>query len=382
MMLLWAARKIKHFLAKPQRVTNFQKFLTKPAGKRALVSYLVEPIQQELAGIRTSQFSNNGLGRLIPKVLNSLGYSVDVIDWNDKTFRPNGSYDLAILHGARNYSQLKQYLSAVPIIHYSAGSFWKFHNSQELGRFNYFKARHGVELQPDRFIKASEAELSQAASAIVVLGNVSTKATYIEGGAQNVYNIEAASYPLRPRKKNPMPNHFLFLSGPGNIHKGLDLLLDVFEKHLNLHLHILCSLDKDFESFYKQSLYSRTNIHTYGHIPQRSKQYYDIIDQCAFSVLASCSEGSPGSVIESMHQGLIPLITTESHFDVTNCGLVFASDRLEDIEKVILNASKMSDDARTELSSSSKARIDKDYTLEKFEAKFAKIISEITAREI
>lgn len=375
--ILGTLKKIKHRLAKPKRTIGFDKFLEKPAVKRALVSYLVDPVVQELKGLETSQFSNNGLGRTLPKVLNQLGYIVDVINWDDKSFKPSTRYDLVIQHGARNYNQLRKYLETPLLIHYTTGSYWKYHNEQELKRFEYFKQRHGTALKPDRLITATEEELYRDAQAIICIGDKDTKATYTNAGINNVYNIESASMPEEIRKRQPKKNHFLFISGTGNIHKGLDLLLDVFEATPDLHLHIMSTLDKDFERYYSKALYQLPNIHTYGHVAMRSKEYYDILDQCMFSLLPSCSEGSPGSVIESMHQGLIPIVTRESHIDISSCGFYFKSDRVDGIEAIIKQVVQLPRSQFKKLSIKSRARIEKDYTVQAFEGQLSQILQQI-----
>ena len=82
------------------RIYDYKKYLHKSnlKPKKALVSYLVNPVIDELSGAQTSLFSNNGAGRSIPKVLNELGYKVDVINWDD--VRPiTGVYDLVVFHG-------------------------------------------------------------------------------------------------------------------------------------------------------------------------------------------------------------------------------------------------------------------------------------------
>lgn len=372
--ILNPVRKLKHKIAGKQRILGYKKFVKKPNGKRALVSYLVEPVREELEGIETTQFSNNGLGRSIPKVLNRLGYIVDVVNWDDKSFSPKYNYDLTILHGANNYERIGKNLKTSALIHYTTGSYWEYHNNQELKRFTYFYKRHGISLRPDRFVKSDETKLNSDANAIICLGNHDTKATFLNAGLNNVYAIEGASYPQKAFRRKADPNHFLFISGPGNIHKGLDLLLDVFRKHPKFHLHIMCSLDNGFEKYYKDILYKSANIHTYGHVTQRSRQYYTIIDRCMFSVLPSCSEGSPGSVIESMHQGLIPIVTKEAHIRVDGCGFIIKSDKIEDIERQIVSANELQKNKLISLSANSRKNIEQNYTLEQFETKFANII--------
>lgn len=314
------------------RVLGYKQYLKKSNGKKALLSYLVDPVAEELSGIDTELFSNSGAGRTIPKVLNQLGYVVDVINWDD--CKPiDGKFDLIIFHGGKNFEQIRKLKNANnKLVYYSTGSYWKFHNDEERKRFEYFEKRHNVKLKMDREIKDSEEMPNRFADAIISLGNKDTAKTYLKFG--RVYSIEGASMPIkRPRKIFKPKNGqigFLFLAGPGNIHKGLDIVLDTWKKlPKNYELHIITYLEDDFTKFYHKSLYESSNIYTHGYVPQRSKLFYKIINQCQYSILLSCSEGSPGSVIESMHQGLIPIVNKASHIGIPSQGILVDSIGIE-----------------------------------------------------
>ena len=112
------------------RIYDYKKYLYKSnrKPKKALVSYLVNPVIDELSGVQTSLFSNNGAGRTIPKLLNELGYTVDVINWDDT--RPiTGKYDLVIFHGGKNFDQIKKLkTNNNKLVYYSTGSYWRYHN--------------------------------------------------------------------------------------------------------------------------------------------------------------------------------------------------------------------------------------------------------------
>ena len=265
--------------------------------KNALLSYLKNPPEEELQGASTTQFSNNGAARSWAHVLLGLGYDVDVINWDDVRFKPKKNYDLVVYHGGKNFSNIQKAIKAARFsVYYSTGTYWRYHNKAEVGRFTDFEKRNGVSLDYDRYIDDNEQEANIAADAIISLGNSKTKATY--KAFPEVYSIEAASFlddrfPHAKKNYSEAKKNFLFLSGPGNIHKGLDLILESFRKLPELHLHIMSSLDPDFKQFYHKDLYESKNVHTYGYITQRSTHFYEVVDKCAFSILASCSEGVP-----------------------------------------------------------------------------------------
>lgn len=360
------------------RVFNYRQYLQNPTGKRALVSYLVNPVIEELSGVSTELFSNSGAGRTIPKVLNQLGYAVDVINWDD-TNDLEGEYDLVIYHGGKNFNNIKKLKKPnTKLVYYSTGSYWQFHNDEEKKRFKYFEKRHHTTMKMDREIKDSEEEANSVADAIIALGNKDAAKTYSK--FQNVYNLEGASMPIiRPRQIIAPTDDkisFLFLAGPGNIHKGLDIVLDAWQKlPKNYELHIITYLDDDFTKFYQKELYELVNIHTHGYMPQRSERFYEIINQCQYSILLSCSEGSPGSVIESIHQGLIPVVSKASHVDLPKAGIVI--DPVS-VENVLSELSKLSVNNTVEEQNRVKKWAEKYYQLSVYESKFAEIIGKIT----
>ncbi|OGF61544.1 MAG: hypothetical protein A2Y62_01830 [Candidatus Fischerbacteria bacterium RBG_13_37_8] len=135
--------------------------------------------------------------------------------------------------------------------------------------------------------------------------------------------------------------NFLFFSGPGNVHKGLDLLLEVFVR-ASANLYICQNIRSDFFKVYKNELENYNNIHVIGSIPLRSSIFYQLIDKCAFIIHPSCAEGQPGSVVECMHQGLIPVVSQESNIDTEDFGITLKSCSIKEIIDVVEDLSHQS----------------------------------------
>jgi glycosyltransferase involved in cell wall biosynthesis len=362
------------------RVLSYKRHLTgKPSGK-ALLSFLTQPVVDELQGIITYQFSNTGLARTIPKVLNQLGYEVDIINWDDQGEGVSDLYDVAILHGGKNFENLKNTINHSKLIYLSTGSYWKYHNSKEEERFSNFKKRSHHTLPFDRIIESSEEAINYAAEAIICIGNEATRQTYSK--FENVFALPIACYEDAYNKSaleitNGQRN-FLFYSGGGNIHKGLDLILEAFAGSV-LDLYICSSLDSEFESYYKKLLYEAPNIHYCGLVDPRSPQFYEIMKKCTFSLLASCSEGNPGSVVECMQRGLIPLVTEESHLDVDGFGLTIEEGSVAGIKKIITKASRLDYEQLIMMSSISKKAAETNHSIKNFETSLAENINKIMA---
>ncbi len=321
---------------------NYKGYLKNREGnkfKRALVSYRVRPLLQPPPQIR---FSNDGIALAIPRALNELGYSVDVVNWDDLNFVPEKKYDLFIGHGGKNFKSIYKHLNKEAIvIYFSTGSYWEFHNTQEEKRFNDLKLRRGVILPYDRYINKSEEFANSVADGIICLGNRHVAKTYskfplvlsINNASYYDDHYEKAAKDFAKNRKN-----FLFFSGGGNVHKGLDLLLEVFSG-FDKNLYICTHLDSEFKKFYKRELRDYPNILYVGFIKMRSKKFYDLMDKCNYVIFPSCSEGSPGSVINCLQYGLIPIVSKESNLDVHNYGILLETCSIENITRVINNVS-------------------------------------------
>jgi glycosyltransferase involved in cell wall biosynthesis len=365
------------------RIFEYRRFGSTPLPKKALLSFLTEPVIADAQGQPTFMFSNDGIARTWPKVLNQLGYEVDIVNWDDADFRPQKKYDLLVQHGGKNFKILKGGVKpAGKIIYFSTGSYWKFHNLAETKRFEEFEKRHDQKLLPDRFIEGEEETANADADGIICLGNSGTKLTYAKFPL--VINLNNASFPdhhFGANRKNYENGRkeFVFFSGPGNIHKGLDLVLDAMVD-TDLELHICTMLDQGFRDYYADTLYNKANIHTYGFVAPRSKKYYEIMKKCDFAILPSCSEGSPGSVIECMQNGLIPIVSQSAHIDTEDFGFTLSDVKIESIQKILIKCSQLSLDDITARSQKAKRAAETEYSPDKFEQNLTAAVRHIVGK--
>ena len=323
------------------RILNYAQYLKHSKPKRALLSYLSQPILDELTGGTSVRFSNDGLATSWPKVLNKLGYSVDIINWDDNDFTFEHSYQLIISHGGINYDNIARQMGESRYIYFSTGSYWKFHNQQEQKRFKDFERRHKTVLPNDRFIDHPEEAANRRADAIICLGNKAAAETY--EGFENVYNLPVGSFTGVGHEKTHAEieagrKNILFIAGAGNIHKGLDLLLDAIADMPDFILHIYTFLDPEFVRFYKKQLNgSNVIIHEFEAFP--SEKFLAITKICNIAIMPSCSEGSPGSIVEAMIQGLIPIVSQEAHIDVDGAGIVLKENTIQAIHDALRSVS-------------------------------------------
>jgi glycosyltransferase involved in cell wall biosynthesis len=306
--------------------------------KRALVSYITMPFRLRPGHPDHIRFSNNGIARNIVRALNELGYMVDVVEWSDTKFTPKRKYDLFLGHGGTNFVSLAGQLPAdIAKIYFSSGTYWKHFNDAEEARFAALVQRRGVRLAYDRWIHESEENANRTADGIICLGNEVARETYASFPV--VRNVNNAAYP-EPRNELAKKNfgaarrNFLFFSGGGNVHKGLDLLLEAFSR-VNAHLWICQHIVPEFWALYRKELEEQPNIHTVGTVPMRSPEYYALADRCAYVIHPSCAEGCVGSVVECMHQGLVPVVSRESTVETGDYGITLKNCSIEEIARTV-----------------------------------------------
>lgn len=316
--------------------------------RRALLSYVTDRLAIQRHDPRFLQHIVIWHCQEIVRILNRMGYRVDVVSYDDRTFTPSRQYDLFVGHMGINFERIT---SALPPqtkkIFLANTNHWDFHNKRELARFASLKERRGVDLPLvyDRFLHYPEEGALLAADGIVGFGNAFTRSTYRDfSSVINVNNVVLADDHFDGQHKDYEAgrNHFLFFSGPGNVHKGLDLLLEAFMQMSDQHLWICTQIEEQFEEVYKLALHHRGNIHLLGLIQPRSATYYDLVDRCNFIILPSCSDAAAQSVDEGMNQGLIPIVSRECTLDVDGLGFYLDPCTIDEIVNAVTTAHKFS----------------------------------------
>ncbi|MBN1124196.1 MAG: glycosyltransferase [Sedimentisphaerales bacterium] len=316
-----------------------------PTPKQALVSYITAPLRMG-PDYHPHKFSNPGIARGLIRVLTQMGYTVDLIDYDCMDFQSQKKYDLFIGHGGFNWEYLSRNVIGDAVrIYFSTGTYWKEHNRREKQRFDDLQQRTGRRLPYDRLVKISEDFACHETDGILCLGNRDCADTYRH--FDQVIHLDNAVYQddrYDPDKKDFAAgrSHFLYFGSTGNVHKGLDRLIEAFQQTPQAHLWIAGPLEQSFAEYFGPTIEQCPNLHYVGFIELRSPQFYQLMDRCNVTILASCAEGSPGGVIECIHRGLIPILTRGCHIDVGDYGLLLADDSIETIQSTIQNVMNLS----------------------------------------
>jgi glycosyltransferase involved in cell wall biosynthesis len=316
----------------------------------ALLSYLKGPLELPDDDPLTGH-SNAWESREIAHILDRLGFAIDAIDWTDHTFQPRKN-TIAVIDINDNLQRMNPRLGANTrrLLHMT-GSYPPFNVEAGRKRAKEFERRGGMPYTPKRARPADgflrSLDLAHYCS---LLGNEQTLKSYPPEMRGKITLIPASgsilSHYRAPPEMAPSAREFLWFGGPGAVHKGLDLVLDVFSRRKELILHVagLASDEADFMAAYGTKL-SGPNIRNHGWIDPLS-DFHQLFKDVFCFIAPSCAEGSSTAVITCLHAGLLPIISRPCGVDLPpGYGFVLEDLAEKEIEGCVDKALALSDDA-------------------------------------
>ena len=184
---------------------------------------------------------------------------------------------------------------------------------KEKERVEYYKKRYGKTIKLSRTKKYYTEDSLKNIDHLIILGDI---VNFNDIKVNKYYlcptGLKNENYKIKKRDINNTKKNFLWFGSNGAIHKGLDILIDVFSKRNDINLFI-CGVNKHDRKIL--SLKSRDNIKVYKKISVKSNEYIEIIDNCSFAILPSCSEATSTSILTSMRHGLIPIVSENIGFE-------------------------------------------------------------------
>ena len=348
--------------------------------KRALLIYLTAPFELKNSDRHFLYHQNFRQCKQIAELLGKMGYIVDVADIADQSILSTEEYDFVISHNIENELTSIKYHAGAKRVYLGTGLNHTVHNNNLQKRLDNF-VRNKKKIPEIEWHTESMAFLKHV-DAIIAFGNDFTANAWKESSSVPVYTFN--NYGFFPTEKRndeytAVSKNFLFFSSRQQLLKGLDLLLDVFSKHPQLHLYV-CGPFRDEKIFcdcYKKELFHLPNIHPIGWVDLFSWRYYDVIKKCAYVVLPSCSEASTGSVVQCMCDGLIPVVTHECGIDTEDFGITFENDDIRTINETISKLSMMSNDWCISHSNRTKEVCRDKYTSKRFEERWYEILTDL-----
>ena len=342
--LLKAAQIIKRLLHPiPSLIPNVNKT---NYHKKCLLVYITHPFVRKISDTHQNQWQAIEMARII----GTFGYNVDVADYSqeNKLRRINNKYDLIIdiLPREKNFWTHCMNEGCKTII-YRTESSQKFSYEQELQRLADLQQRRGAKLQLLRasLEKTQQEREIEKANLFWFIGNSYNLKSYdylhippVCYIKNNGYIFDWLNMNITRDKKN-----FLYFASFGQVHKGLDLLLEIFSQPgFDCNLYICSSFinEYDFYKEYKRELLETPNIYPVGFVDINGSIFRELTENCAYSIVPSCSEAGCGSVLTVMSAGVIPIVSKECGFEDDEV-INLPDCKLDTLKKFIRDSAKL-----------------------------------------
>ena len=285
----------------------------------------------------------------------------------------NKKYDVIFGMGKVFREAVKQHKEAYSILFLTENPY-DVSYQREKERIDYLYERRGIKWEFDRTGSVFERDDEKKADAVICKGETEYL-RHVNGPVRRIFSSALVNKDLSHDFAKKRKENFLVLGSAGFVHKGTDLLVEVFEKHPEWQLY-LCGYDVS-KILKKMGYNSRiANIHDCGYVDVRGKRFQELAEKCVYILLPSCSEGFSTAILTGMAHGMIPIISKGMGMDfMEQYCLFFDGFRLEDIEKEIMQAMEVPMAQLAEKSQEVYRYASREFTLEHFTKNMQDILS-------
>lgn len=326
-------KKLLKRVKKRLRVDRFLKNIYKTNfDKNVLISYTVFPFLTN-----KNSHTNTQESRIITKIFQELGFNIDIIHYTNQKNIEYKKYDVIFGFGEPFENSFVQ--KDLKRLYYATGAHVCHQNYAEIKRIETVNNKYNANILPKRLVPWNWSMSTSLSDVLIVIGNEWTKSTYTTYTSRPVYTINATAL-INQNSKNIIRDiektkkNFLWFGSTGLVHKGLDLCLEYFANDKDSVLHICGPMEDDFKEIYG-SYFEKENIFYHGFTNVNSQKFIDIVSQCSFGILPTCSEGQSTALLTTMGVGLIPIATKNSGVDVEKIGFLIDDLDFDSVGKVI-----------------------------------------------
>lgn len=313
---------------------------------------------------------------IIARTFHKLGYNVYIQEYSSRKRIPKLNFSIIFGIEPNFYTACEKFPKAQKI-YYATGAYFEHQNKQIRKITDQINKAYHSNLPYKRLVKPHKS--IDIADYILQIGSNFTIKTYPEAYRSKItlihqsQQIRLSEFPKHYAKEN----EYFYLGSGGNALKGLSLLIEYFHQHTELFLNIVGPIEDEFYKIFHPQL--GENIKIWGFLNINSAQFSSIIKKCNFIIYPSGSEGgTPGAVINSMSQGLIPMVTPWSAFDeINDFGFLMEDWSLSSIDKSIKWSLSLTDRDIEKLSEKNRIYATNYYNLNRFEDEFTQYIKTI-----
>lgn len=345
--------------------------------KRILICYLDY--------LRTIRELNRNFGHTnrqemmqILKVCIELNLRIDVCACYDRNaieeIREN-YYDYILGFGDTFFYAKEKNPDAAAIL-YTTENPYRISYERETERLRYFTERTGRTFHLERTGVYYKKDDEKKADRIICLGEPS----YFADTGKPVDRVWPSALKnsdftldFSPKKKT----NFLVYGVDGFIHKGNDILVELFAKHpeWNLYLCGARGAEKAEEAGYKLT----ENVHVCGFVDTMSGQFQEIAAKCYYLLLPSCSESPSTSALTALRHGIIPIVMKGNGLDELGDYCRYFEDyHMDSIEQTIAEAVCVDEEMLQQQGRAAMEYADEHYTLADYTEQMRTVMSKIT----
>lgn len=306
--------------------------------RRIFISYLSEPFYKESDIKYMNKHQNRQETLIMRNTFSELGFSSHFRRF-DKVMILPGKYD-TIFGIEPNFIRASKANKKAIKIYYATGAYHSHQNKMVKERTDYFNLTHNTNIPYLRMVKPHES--CELADRIIQIGSIFTLKTYPVFLQNKITTIRQSCHTfhfddfLKRKFKSVQSNHFIWMGSQGSILKGLDIVIDYFLQHKEYVVHIIGTIDECVYTYYKEKINKTDNIHLYGFLDLDSASFEKLALRSAFVIMPSASEGMPGSVINLMKLGCIPIVSHYSAFnEIQDYGYLMDSITIDSLHSCI-----------------------------------------------
>lgn len=314
----------------------------------------------------------------IVKVCIELNLRIDVCACYDRNaieeIREN-YYDYILGFGDTFFYAKEKNPDAAAIL-YTTENPYRISYERETERLRYFTERTGRTFHLERTGVYYKKDDEKKADRIICLGEPS----YFADTGKPVDRVWPSALKnsdftldFSPKKKT----NFLVYGVDGFIHKGNDILVELFAKHpeWNLYLCGARGAEKAEEAGYKLT----ENVHVCGFVDTMSGQFQEIAAKCYYLLLPSCSESPSTSALTALRHGIIPIVMKGNGLDELGDYCRYFEDyHMDSIEQTIAEAVCVDEEMLQQQGRAAMEYADEHYTLADYTEQMRTVMSKIT----
>ena len=219
---------------------------------------------------------------------------------------------------------------------------------------------------------------------IIVLGNEFILSKYLEEDPRperyhrlNAFYFDCHKPDLDAKDFDNTRTHICWFGSLGLIHKGLDIAIDIALNHPEITLHICGATkrEKEFWKYYAPLIKDRPNIIDHGFLLVDSEEFVEVMNQCAWLINPSISEGMSTAVLNvCANAGLVPIYTKATGIDLQEYGIELDDAEYGLFETAVLNAIKTDPEELRKKSKAVCEHVRQNYTYEQYQNNLLEII--------